>query len=203
MADRPYHHGDLRRALIEAAIELVEDNGLSGLSLREAARRVGVSSGAPYRHFPNKDALVVAVAEELQARQQVILQEVAAELEPGLLSAFRAYAMAGARIATLHPNLYRLMTSPEVMDLATEQWKQGAMAQRAQLLELLRQAQASGELAPGPVEAQLLAGQALSDGLLHMVASGQMELMGVETEGRLEELMLQVTQVLLDGLAPR
>src|SRR6266540_5232917 len=61
---KAYHHGDLRRALVDAAIELVRDRGPDGFTLREAARRVGVSQTAPYRHFATKDALLAAVAEQ-------------------------------------------------------------------------------------------------------------------------------------------
>lgn len=57
-----YHHGDLRNALIKAAIPLLSDKGISGLSLREVAREVGVGHAAPYRHFKNKHELLQAIA---------------------------------------------------------------------------------------------------------------------------------------------
>ena len=59
----PYHHGDLRDALIEAAQEILETVGLPALSLRAVARRADVSPAAPYHHFPDKQALLDAVAE--------------------------------------------------------------------------------------------------------------------------------------------
>ena len=61
--DAPYHHGDLRDALIQAAQEILEAEGLAALSLRGVARRAGVSPAAPYHHFPDKQALLDAVAE--------------------------------------------------------------------------------------------------------------------------------------------
>jgi AcrR family transcriptional regulator len=61
---RAYHHGDLRRSLINAALRLVEEHGESALTLREVARMAGVSHQAPYRHFADRTALVAAVAEE-------------------------------------------------------------------------------------------------------------------------------------------
>ena len=67
-APKPYHHGDLRRVLIDAALELVGEGGPEAVSVREAARRAGVSPGAPFRHFPSRDALMQAVAEEAQRR---------------------------------------------------------------------------------------------------------------------------------------
>jgi AcrR family transcriptional regulator len=59
-----YHHGDLRQALIEEAIALIAEQGVSNWSLREVARRIGVSHTAPYRHFADRDALLAAVAEK-------------------------------------------------------------------------------------------------------------------------------------------
>src|SRR5271154_7271500 len=57
-----YHHGDLRRALVDAAAQLVSCCGPTAVSLREVARIVGVSHNAPYRHFPTREALLAAVA---------------------------------------------------------------------------------------------------------------------------------------------
>src|SRR3979490_2876367 len=65
---KPYHHGDLKRVLIDAALGLVEEGGAEAVSVREAARRAGVSPGAPFRHFPSRVALMTAVAEEAQRR---------------------------------------------------------------------------------------------------------------------------------------
>lgn len=61
---RPYHHGDLRRALVEAARRLLEAEGPSALSLRAVAREAGVSPAAPYHHFKDKSELLDAVAQE-------------------------------------------------------------------------------------------------------------------------------------------
>jgi AcrR family transcriptional regulator len=65
---KPYHHGDLRRVLIDAALKLVEEGGAEAVSVREAARRAGVSPGAPFRHFASRSQLIAAVAAEAQRR---------------------------------------------------------------------------------------------------------------------------------------
>lgn len=62
--ERGYHHGDLRNALLVATTELVRERGPRGFSVSEAARRVGVTSSAPYRHFPDRDAMLAAAALE-------------------------------------------------------------------------------------------------------------------------------------------
>jgi AcrR family transcriptional regulator len=59
-----YHHGELRRAILQKAGEILEKEGLNALSLREVARRAGVSHNAPYRHFPDRDSLLAALVEE-------------------------------------------------------------------------------------------------------------------------------------------
>jgi AcrR family transcriptional regulator len=59
----PYHHGDLRRALTDAALDLIGERGPEGFALTEVARRAGVSAAAPYRHFADKSDLVAVVAE--------------------------------------------------------------------------------------------------------------------------------------------
>lgn len=59
---RPYHHGDLRAALIRTSFELLSETGLAGFSVARVARRLGVSTAAPYRHFPDRDHLLSAVA---------------------------------------------------------------------------------------------------------------------------------------------
>ena len=61
---RPYHHGDLRSALIRAALSLVEQHGVKGLALSDAARLAGVSVAAPYRHFKDKEGLLAEIAAE-------------------------------------------------------------------------------------------------------------------------------------------
>ncbi len=68
MSERPYHHGNLRAALLEQAERTVRERGVQDLSLRELAREVGVSHGAPRRHFPDRQALLDALAEAGFAR---------------------------------------------------------------------------------------------------------------------------------------
>ncbi len=61
---RAYHHGDLRAALLRAALTLIDEHGVKGLALSDAARLVGVSVAAPYRHFKDKEALLAEIAAE-------------------------------------------------------------------------------------------------------------------------------------------
>src|SRR5882672_7678585 len=89
---KPYHHGDLRRVLIDAALGLAEEGGAEAVSVREAARRAGVSPGAPFRHFPSRVALMTAVAEEAQRRFRAEIEVALSEVPAGdPLARFRAF----------------------------------------------------------------------------------------------------------------
>ena len=72
---KPYHHGDLRRALLRAAVVILEREGPSALSLRAVAREAGVSPAAPYHHFKDKSELLNAVATEGFNRLKAALAE--------------------------------------------------------------------------------------------------------------------------------
>ena len=94
-----YHHGDLRPALLRAAAKILEKEGSDAVSLRDLARRAGVSHTAPYRHFPDRRALLAALAEEGFA-------QLAAELEG---RPWREQAVAYVRFAIANPERFRLM----------------------------------------------------------------------------------------------
>ncbi len=113
---RKYHHGDLRRALIDAALALIAEGELGTLSLREVARRAGVTPAAPYHHFRDKAALLAAVAEEgflaLGARMDAALARVpAADVRGRLAALARAYV----EFARAHQAHYRVMFLPDAM----------------------------------------------------------------------------------------
>jgi AcrR family transcriptional regulator len=109
---RPYHHGDLRAALISEGLVMLQESDADSLSLRELARRVGVSAPSVYRHFPDKQALMTALAEE-GLRQLAAAQHVAADAAGGGQQSFAATGRAYVRFALANPALYRLIfTSP-------------------------------------------------------------------------------------------
>lgn len=108
-----YHHGSLREALLDAAVDLVVEQGSDALSLRELARRAGVSSAAPYRHFPDKDALVRGViARGYQRFDQALARAVKSQAKEPALRAVQQLGVAYVRFAARNPNLFRLIFSP-------------------------------------------------------------------------------------------
>jgi len=109
---KPYHHGDLRAALISEGLAILGESDADSLSLRELARRVGVSAPSVYRHFPDKQALMTALAEE-GLRRLGASQHEAAEAAGGGKAGFAATGRAYVRFALTNPALYRLIfTSP-------------------------------------------------------------------------------------------
>jgi AcrR family transcriptional regulator len=105
---RPYHHGDLRRALIDAASRLLETEGPSALSLRAVAREAGVSPAAPYHHFKDKGELLEAVGHEGWMLLDAALAKAKAEA-PSPQEAMNALGVAYVCFARANPALYRVM----------------------------------------------------------------------------------------------
>jgi AcrR family transcriptional regulator len=105
---RPYHHGDLRRALTDAALRIVQRDGLAALSLRAVAREAGVSPAAPYHHFKDKQELMMAVGAEGFSRLTDIMLEAKAKA-PTPMAALTALGVAYVCYARENPALYTLM----------------------------------------------------------------------------------------------
>jgi AcrR family transcriptional regulator len=108
-----YHHGDLRRALLEASQALLDESGLGALSLREVARKAGVSHNAPYHHFPDRGSLLAALAEEgfADLARQMAAARAAA---PDARARLEACGLAYVRFALRSPARFKLMFRPEL-----------------------------------------------------------------------------------------
>ena len=171
VAPKPrYHHGQLRAALIAAGLELLETRGLDALSLREMARRAGVSATAVYRHFPDKAAVLTALGDYglLQLGEQQRLATLAAG---GGREGFVASGMTYVRFAVEHPALFRLsMAVPPGSDQLGAPIERVAPAMR-QLRDMVR------ELFPAAADAEkqraaALHAWALVHGLSQLILDG-------------------------------
>src|SRR5262249_14280834 len=112
-----YHHGNLREALIAATLQLVEEGGIENVSMREAAKRAGVSAGAPFRHFPDRKALMTAVAEEATRRlRDTILEELAQTPKRSPLQRFKAVGSAYMRWVLHNPTHFQVVSNRRVID---------------------------------------------------------------------------------------
>jgi AcrR family transcriptional regulator len=112
-AKRPYHHGDLKNALLDSARAILEEEGLVALSLRAVARRAGVSHAAPYRHFPNHEALLVALSTEgfVELRAEIAA---AAQVKSAQADRIAELGAAYMRFVAKRPALTRLMFGPQL-----------------------------------------------------------------------------------------
>jgi AcrR family transcriptional regulator len=115
---RGYHHGDLKNALLETALRLVVERGPEGFSLREAARDVGVSPGAAYRHFADKNALLSALAADGHGRLATHMERALARIAGArgtalhAVGTFAGIGQAYVEFAVRHPAHFRVMFGP-------------------------------------------------------------------------------------------
>jgi AcrR family transcriptional regulator len=144
-----YHHGDLRRSLVQAALELAAEEQDWNFSLREVARRAGVSHNAPYSHFAHKrDLMAAAGAAGHELLRNELIAAVAGITDPraAVLKMFSGWINFGSR----NPTLYRLMFSARLSgpDWNPEQVLAAGVATRALLEDILRRGARSGVFAP-------------------------------------------------------
>jgi AcrR family transcriptional regulator len=197
---QPYHHGDLRRTLIDTALAMVTEEGAWNFTLREIARRAGVSHAAPYNHFPDRCALLAAVATE---GFEVLRREMeeAARRPRSSRQALRGIAVAYVRFGVERPAHYRLMFGAELSDNDRyPQLREASEAAFAALTSALERGQASGELRRGPVRAQALSAWSLVHGLTMLLIDRRVSFPGVTAEEAARQARLACT-ALLNGLS--
>jgi AcrR family transcriptional regulator len=205
-ASRPsYHHGDLREALIAAALALLIENQGWGFSLREVARRAGVSHNAPYNHFDDKRDLLGAVGaagyEALRARMLAAKAGITAP-EPALVAIGDAYVRFGIE----NPAHYRLMFGPELIACGAEPPPEcvlvAAMAAKSVLAEAILWGVREGRFAAPQAddtsnEMLVLTAWSLVHGLTMLMIDG---LAGVDSASATP---LRVAVTLLEGVRSR
>jgi AcrR family transcriptional regulator len=171
---RPYHHGHLRTALLAQAERTVRERGVHDLSLRELAREVGVSHGAPRRHFPDRQALLDALAKAGFERLGAELQSAVDGAEQDFPARLRATAAAYVRFATRDAALLELMFAGK------HQEESGALHEAAQrafsvMLDLIEQGQADGVVRGGEPERVGLVLFATIQGIAALVTGGMVD----------------------------
>ncbi|HWF25563.1 MAG TPA: TetR/AcrR family transcriptional regulator [Solirubrobacteraceae bacterium] len=193
MSERPYHHGNLRAALLDAAERTVRERGVQDLSLRELAREIGVSHGAPRRHFADRQALLDALAESGFARLGAELRSAADGAGTDFEARLQATAVAYVRFATRDAALLELMFAGK-----REQARSGPLHEAADrafsvILELIEQGQAEGLLEPVDPERIGLVLFASVQGAAALVTAGIVE------AGQLDELVADAIAHFLRG----
>ena len=179
-----YRHGNLREALIEAAIQLVEEVGPENVSVREAAKRAGVSPGAPFRHFANKTALMTAVAEQAMAlfRAEVVKAvEGVASNDP--LARFEAVGSAYLHWAIHNPTHFQIISTRSLIDWSSsESLRADNMLVRSLMEQAITDAQQQGKLRSTNIAQTHIAGRAIVYGLGRMYIDGHFAQWAVDGE---------------------
>jgi AcrR family transcriptional regulator len=197
---RSYHHGNLRAALIEATLRAIAEDGPEGFTLRDVARRAGVSAAAPYRHFRDKEELLAAVAGECAERLGELTERAVAAAPGNALEQYRAAGVAYVQFVVAHPEHFRALNTPGIVALMPEEARRKWQQKQEEQRQALAAAQAAGVIAALPLADLCLAAQALMHGLGHLIVEGQL---GAVTPERATELAVAVTAVLGKGLVPR
>ncbi|MFD5027219.1 TetR/AcrR family transcriptional regulator [Streptomyces sp. NPDC058373] len=172
MEKRPYHHGDLRAALLARAGQTLRERGAGALSLRELARDLGVSPGAPRRHFATKQALLDALA--LDGFERLVEATAAAQSSAGRPFPERLDAMARAYVgfSLSDPALVGLMFSAKHSPEASQGLREAALRWVDQGLALIRDGQSRGEVREDPPDRVALTVLAPLHGYTGLASSG-------------------------------
>ncbi|WP_320669837.1 TetR/AcrR family transcriptional regulator [Patulibacter defluvii] len=194
---RPYHHGNLREALLRRAEATLEESGVAGLSLRAIARDVGVSHAAPRRHFADRQALLDALAEDGFLRLAEEVRAAVAEPAGGFVERLGALANVYVSFATQHAALLDLMFAGKHRPGAAESLYAAAEAAFAPVFQVIVDGQAEGEVVPGDVERVALAAWAGIHGLAAMANAGLVD------RATLPSLVGDVAERMVLGLRPR
>jgi AcrR family transcriptional regulator len=199
-AEKPrYHHGDLRQALLEASLTLIAEEGFGALSLREVARRAGVTHAAPYRHFADKEALLAAVAEQgfltMTARMKA---RMAGETTPeGRLG---ACGVAYVLFAMEHASHFRVMFGPHFTQPLHLGASEGDTDAFGLLVDSISECQRAGVVGEGEPRMLALTCWSLVHGLASLLVDGKLAGSGISTVAQAEALAEAQTRLLVRGL---
>lgn len=188
-----YHHGDLREALLRAADEVLRERGLQGFTLRECARRAGVSHAAPKHHFGNVRGLLT----ELAARGFMALTETLrahlAAAGDDLGAQFVATSRSYATFAAEHPEHFRIMFRSDLLDTSADVLAAAAHVTFTELTNVIRRQRGEREIGPEELLEHVTAERLLADiligwchihGYAHLRLEGQLAMLPAEVEAR-------------------
>jgi AcrR family transcriptional regulator len=197
-----YHHPDLREAMIRVAEQLLESDGPNGWTVRAAARIAGVSSGAPYRHFADKDTLLAAVAERgfNQLREEIEARLAIADETP--VARLSALGEAYVSFAVSSPGRYQIMFGRDIFDRKLHPSLCSAADRTFESLrEEMQRAQARGALRNDqPADSIAAAAWAMIHGLADLLLSGRLHDVA---DGDQQKLVLVLGRTMFEGLLAR
>ena len=195
-----YHHGNLKRALIDAGEQLLIEHGAAGLSLRETAKLVGVSHTAPYRHFKDKDALLTAITESgfdsLAETLQNVTEEHNRDPKQQLIGATVAYV----KLAITHIEMHQLMFGRMLdEDEMSEEMLEKKQLVFKTLLQIIKNGQKKKVFKKEEPQTLATAVWSMMHGYTMLISTGQLKETAT-TLMQIESLAREVVTYLLDGL---
>jgi AcrR family transcriptional regulator len=198
-----YHHGHLREALIKAALEMVKEQGAESVSVREVAKRAAVSSGAPFRHFPSRTALMTAVAEQAMRRfrDEIVhaLEEVRSDAP---LDRFRALGTAYMRWVVRNPAHFEVISNRTLINFEGSESLCRDNAQIRSLMEqLLIEQHQRACLRRNDVKAISFAARAMAYGVARMYVDGHLLQWDIPAD-QAESAFETAFDLFVEGIAP-
>jgi AcrR family transcriptional regulator len=198
----PYHHGNLRTALVEAALPLLARYGTAGLSLREVASAAGVSHAAPYRHFRDKTALLEAIAAAGYARLMQACQQAEKRFprdpQKQLVEAGMAYLL----LAAENPEIIRLMFGGVSLESCGEELKHAAQDAFQSLRKIVENGQKAGIYKKAEALDLTLASWSMVHGLSMLITAGPLK-GKASSKRQVKKLGDVVSTILLSGMLKR
>jgi AcrR family transcriptional regulator len=197
-----YHHGHLKQALIAAALKMVKEQGAENVSVREVAKRAGVSSGAPFRHFPSRTTLMTAVAEQAMRRfrDEIVraLEEVKSDAP---LDRFRALGTAYMRWVVRNPAHFQVISNRALIDFDGSESLRRDNAEIRDLMEhLLAEQRHRAPLLRNDIKAISFAARALAYGIARMYVDGHFPQWNIPAD-QAESAFKAAFDLFADGIA--
>lgn len=193
-----YHHGNLKEALITTALEMVENEGLQSITVRELTRRLGTSRSAIYRHFDSKDALMKAVILAGFEKLDAAVRPSLLQRDKSVLERFHSMGRAYIGFAVNHPSLYRVLFGDELKEEREDACDMHDATQATgfhALVELVVEAQEEKILQEGDAMMQATVIWSMVHGLSNLLIDGH-----VHIQDNLDTLYELSFQTLVSGL---
>jgi AcrR family transcriptional regulator len=172
MPRRPYHHGNLRETLLQGAVRVIAEMGPAAFTLREVARRAGVSHNAPYRHFRDKDAILAAVAAQ-GFRELTRAMRGAGEQPSNALDKLKRSGLAYVAFAVRRPEHFTVMFDAPVVTSKDPEYIQASQEAFNTLMNYIRNCQEEGQLPAGDTLERALYAWSLVHGIAKLAVAGR------------------------------
>jgi AcrR family transcriptional regulator len=196
---RSYHHGDLKNALVDTALEQIAQHGVRTLSLRDVARRTGVSHTASYRHFPNKESLLAAIAEQGFRRLSTSMRAAILPHATDPAAALRASGVAYVEFGVSCPNHLSIMFGGQIAHADYPGLAEASQEAYALLTSVVKQGLETGRLRGADERTVTLAAWSIVHGLAQLIAGGQVQTKDMPPAAT-RDIVFAVTTLLHEGI---